>query len=52
MAAALPVERRVLARLGWAGQTLDLLEHSLQLDTTRLIWSVNWQLKSKVQQAL
>ncbi len=26
--AALPVERRVLARLGWAGQTTFLFEHS------------------------
>ena len=25
--AALPVEGRVLARLGWAGQTMDLFEH-------------------------
>ncbi len=30
-AAALPVEGRVLARLGWAGQTRDFFEHSLQL---------------------
>jgi|GEM_PF-6598510 len=26
--AALPVEGRVLARLGWAGQTILLFEHS------------------------
>ncbi len=31
MAAALPVEGRVLARLGWAGQTRDFFEHSLPL---------------------
>ncbi len=31
MAAALPVEGRVLARLGWAGQTTDFFEHSLPL---------------------
>ena len=31
MAAALPVEGRVLARLGWAGQTTDFFEHSPQL---------------------
>ncbi len=31
MAAALPVERRVLARLGWVGQTCDFFEHSLPL---------------------
>ncbi len=30
-AAALPVEGRVLARLGWAGQTTDFFEHSLSL---------------------
>ncbi len=30
-AAALPVEERVLARLGWAGQTTDFFEHSLSL---------------------
>jgi len=30
-AAALPVEGRVLARLGWAGQTRDFFEHSLPL---------------------
>ncbi len=30
-AAALPVEGRVLARLGWAGQTTDFFEHSLPL---------------------
>ncbi len=31
MAAALPVEGRVLARLGWAGQTTTFFEHSLPL---------------------
>jgi hypothetical protein len=31
MAAALPVEGCVLARLGWAGQTTDFFEHSLPL---------------------
>ncbi len=31
MAAALPVEGRVLACLGWAGQTTDFFEHSLTL---------------------
>jgi len=31
MAAALPVEGRVLARLGWAGQTTNFFEHSLPL---------------------
>jgi len=31
MTAALPGEGRVLARLGWAGQTRDFFEHSLQL---------------------
>ncbi len=31
MAAALPVEGRVLVRMGWAGQTKDFFEHSLQL---------------------
>jgi len=31
MAAALPVEGRVSARLGWAGQTTDFFEHSLPL---------------------
>ncbi len=30
-AAVLPVEWRVLARLGWAGQTTDFFEHSLPL---------------------
>ncbi|MFB3114753.1 MAG: hypothetical protein ACE1ZW_02095 [Nitrospirales bacterium] len=30
-AAALPVEERVLARLGWAGQTTDFFEHSHSL---------------------
>ena len=30
-AAALPVEGRVLARLGWAGQTTNFFEHSLPL---------------------
>ncbi len=29
-AAALPVDGRVLARLGWAGQTTDFFEHSPQ----------------------
>ncbi len=31
MAAALPVEGRVLARLGWAGQTMNFFEQSLPL---------------------
>jgi len=31
MAAALPVEGRVLVRMGWAGQTTDFFEHSLPL---------------------
>ncbi len=30
-AAALPVEGRVLAHLGWAGQTTNFFEHSLPL---------------------
>ncbi len=40
MAAALPVEGRVLARLGWAGQTTDFFEHSLQLDAVCLPLSI------------
>jgi hypothetical protein len=45
MAAALPVEGRVLARLGWAGQTADFFEHPLPLtmrgssETSICYWS-------------
>ncbi len=39
MAAVLPVDERVLARLGWAGQTTDFFEHSLQLMEVVSSWA-------------
>jgi len=36
-AAALPVEGRVLAHLGWAGQTTNFFEHSLPLTMWALL---------------
>ena len=38
--AALPVEGRVLARLGWAGQTTDLLEQPPFYLTLKKYWGL------------
>ncbi len=43
-AAALPVEERVLARLGWAGQTTDFFEHSPPTDAARVLLGMYWPL--------
>ncbi len=49
-AAALPVDGRVLARLGWAGQTTDFFEHYPN-DAARVLLGMYWPLVKNIQQS-